>query len=847
MDAQAASTGSVSPLSWWLGRSSDNKEQIKAWVASDYRGMGYKDANEALEVGVYNNADGDLYRVEDEITHFYLPTWAADLAYSNIDGTQYEGERGSTMQEAVFGEYIDYVPTYSWWQSLGAERRAELQGRINSKSGPEATKLVAIRKMEISRDEHGKDVAFVSSVKKFNRSSGELVPVWETLEELDKEINTELKAEPVRFTDFVKWMIDQGGIDPLSWVNGTPGIGYSDDHPHLTILSDRAAFGLEQFIPTTNPNRPYITATGEWGWRILGVPGEDSAHSGQGGRGVDHSPVIDRTQLPSRGGWSSPFNNTSAFNVPEGQERDHMYGAAGAVSRTMLNYFLKNWDSWVGEENSRKVPWPVGVSEEDAKNIKVASHISNVSSDSGSPGHSAGRGSRPPYYPSTPGTVWLEDSLELFQPQFDTISEIDDFGDIGKSDQGIFEADMDEFFSHLFARDPETDEYLTNEINMIDFEGEYGDQPESVWDFSGRLLQTDAGFRPQGRPLYYDDQSSKQGMWAMLSSFIPYFEGYLQSYDIAAANLDTPSFEVYMNSGDPGKRPEFDPTDILGSEAAALAFQQNAKTSYGDFVQLEGLMPDWSGGRIVQPNVNYFNDTVFLENFTWTAPGGEENEFLAGQGVPRPMFYYGDMTDRIDAPSPLSQFSTAESSGPVIPGHSSGGIVDINYQEGGMVEEEISEDISPLSSQEELEDLVAQDPLLQELMGALMEDSPEANKLIKIAIDRYGEAIVKALSRLVQQNIGRRSSYIPGPDPGMADTKRVNLTGPEGLPSLGNEEASISHGEFVVPADVVAHLGDGNNENGAGKLYGMMDRVRENKTGRPEQPEEIIEEEVLPA
>ena len=47
-------------------------------------------------------------------------------------------------------------------------------------------------------------------------------------------------------------------------------------------------------------------------------------------------------------------------------------------------------------------------------------------------------------------------------------------------------------------------------------------------------------------------------------------------------------------------------------------------------------------------------------------------------------------------------------------------------------------------------------------------------------------------------------------------------------------------------ADVVGHLGDGNNENGAQKLHGMMDRVREEKTGRVEQPGPIDEEEVLP-
>ena len=132
-------------------------------------------------------------------------------------------------------------------------------------------------------------------------------------------------------------------------------------------------------------------------------------------------------------------------------------------------------------------------------------------------------------------------------------------------------------------------------------------------------------------------------------------------------------------------------------------------------------------------------------------------------------------------------------------------------------------------------------------MSALVGDHPDAQRIINSAIAKYGKEIVNALARLVQQNSGSQSSYIPGPDPGMADTQSVALTSPGGIPSINNERSSISHGEFVVPADVVGHLGDGNNENGAQKLYGMMDRVREEKTGRTSQPGEIVEEEVLPA
>lgn len=46
-------------------------------------------------------------------------------------------------------------------------------------------------------------------------------------------------------------------------------------------------------------------------------------------------------------------------------------------------------------------------------------------------------------------------------------------------------------------------------------------------------------------------------------------------------------------------------------------------------------------------------------------------------------------------------------------------------------------------------------------------------------------------------------------------------------------------GEFVIPADVVAHLGDGNTDAGAGILKGMMEQVRKHKTGNIKMPKPI--------
>jgi len=56
----------------------------------------------------------------------------------------------------------------------------------------------------------------------------------------------------------------------------------------------------------------------------------------------------------------------------------------------------------------------------------------------------------------------------------------------------------------------------------------------------------------------------------------------------------------------------------------------------------------------------------------------------------------------------------------------------------------------------------------------------------------------------------------------------------------------LSDGEFVVPADVVSHLGNGSSDAGAEQLYSMMDRVRKARTGNERQGKEITPERFMP-
>ena len=81
--------------------------------------------------------------------------------------------------------------------------------------------------------------------------------------------------------------------------------------------------------------------------------------------------------------------------------------------------------------------------------------------------------------------------------------------------------------------------------------------------------------------------------------------------------------------------------------------------------------------------------------------------------------------------------------------------------------------------------------------------------------------------------------YLGGSTDGMADKIPARID--------NQQEARLSDGEFVVPADVVSHLGNGNSNAGAKNLYSMMDRVRKARTGNTKQGTEINPNKFTPS
>ena len=80
-------------------------------------------------------------------------------------------------------------------------------------------------------------------------------------------------------------------------------------------------------------------------------------------------------------------------------------------------------------------------------------------------------------------------------------------------------------------------------------------------------------------------------------------------------------------------------------------------------------------------------------------------------------------------------------------------------------------------------------------------------------------------------SVAPQGMYLGGPTDGMADQIPATID--------NKQPAALSDGEFVIPADVVSHLGNGNSDAGAQNLYSMMERVRKARTGNPEQGRQI--------
>jgi len=96
-----------------------------------------------------------------------------------------------------------------------------------------------------------------------------------------------------------------------------------------------------------------------------------------------------------------------------------------------------------------------------------------------------------------------------------------------------------------------------------------------------------------------------------------------------------------------------------------------------------------------------------------------------------------------------------------------------------------------------------------------------------------------ALQNFAEGGLSNVPRFLSGGGDGMSDSIPATIN--------NRQPARLADGEFVIPADVVSHLGNGSSKAGAKQLYAMMDRVRTKRTGKKKQAPAVNPRKTMPA
>jgi hypothetical protein len=125
------------------------------------------------------------------------------------------------------------------------------------------------------------------------------------------------------------------------------------------------------------------------------------------------------------------------------------------------------------------------------------------------------------------------------------------------------------------------------------------------------------------------------------------------------------------------------------------------------------------------------------------------------------------------------------------------------------------------------------------------EKTPWSNMMPQISLSKLSDfAPTREMAAGGMTGLGHLGGYsdggrlLKGPGDGMSDNIPASIS--------GKQPARLADGEFVVPADVVSHLGNGSTDAGAKQLYAMMDKIRTARTGNKKQGKQIKPSKFLP-
>jgi hypothetical protein len=172
--------------------------------------------------------------------------------------------------------------------------------------------------------------------------------------------------------------------------------------------------------------------------------------------------------------------------------------------------------------------------------------------------------------------------------------------------------------------------------------------------------------------------------------------------------------------------------------------------------------------------------------------------------------------------------------GGMVPSYASGGLMDPNsepldFASGGMYPQS-QQHTSAYATPTQM-------PATAQATASLYE--PKTNPLTGEEMANMAAGGIAGTPSLGSYAAGGNPRLLKGPGDGMSDNIPATIG--------AKQPARLADGEFVVPADVVSHLGNGSTDAGAKRLYNMMDKVRKARTGSKKQGKEIKADKYLPA
>ena len=181
----------------------------------------------------------------------------------------------------------------------------------------------------------------------------------------------------------------------------------------------------------------------------------------------------------------------------------------------------------------------------------------------------------------------------------------------------------------------------------------------------------------------------------------------------------------------------------------------------------------------------------------------------------------------------------------------------LGYAEGGVASLDLPDPSKAAPAPENLENMIINETAKTEMLenklnnltsNALNTGSIPTQNYAPGAFSNIAGAMqnqsVPPQASFVQNLTGARTGYakggyLDGAGDGMSDSIPATIE--------GKQPARLADGEFVIPADVVSHLGNGSTKAGSKRLYAMLDKVRKARTGTKKQGKQINPAKYMPA